>query len=209
MATFGRVGEKFVMPDYRYFLAFRPDARQRAWLDSLADAAGQSEKRIKADNLHLTLCVIAELSHRDRFIASRVDSALNGHRLASSPFWLGRLRGGRHGAAIYAMGRQREIQDFYRQLVACLAERDILPFHRKSGLHPHVTLGYDRCPFDPLAMPREWIPDELLLIESEIGKGVHNVLARWPLLPPRQGAFAFGDPPELDPLRLAAGARRP
>jgi hypothetical protein len=44
----------------------------------------------------------------------------------------------------------------------------------------------------------------LLLIESEVGRGVHNVLARWPLLPPSQGSFPF-DPP---PLLLTANGRR-
>jgi hypothetical protein len=42
-------------------------------------------------------------------------------------------------------------------------------------------------------LPREWIPDELLLIESEVGCGIHNVLARWSLLPPRQGGILFDD----------------
>ena len=189
-------------PDfYRYFFAFRPDFALRCWLASLADAAGQCEKRIKEEYFHLTLCVIDELEHRDRFIASRVHSALAGHSLASCPFWLGRLRGGPNGATVHAMGRQWEIQHFYRALLARLARRDMLPLHRKSGLHPHVTLGHDPCAFDSFNLPREWIPDELLLIESEVGNGVHTVLARWPLLPPRQGVFAFDTP-----LLLAAGA---
>lgn len=185
-------------PDfYRYFLAFRPDPILRCWFASLAEFAGQSAKRIKAEYFHLTLCVIAELAQRDLFIASRVESALAGRELWSCPFWLGRLQGGPEGAAVNAMVRQYEIQDFYRMLVACLGERDILPLHRKSGLHPHVTLGRDPCSFDPLTLPREWIPDELLLIESEVGLGVHNVLARWPLLRPRQSVFAFGDAARL------------
>jgi hypothetical protein len=147
--------------------------------------------------------VIAELPHRDRFIASRVASALAGHRLWSCPFWLGRLRGGSNGAAVHAMGRQWGIQDFYRALTACLAERAILPLHRRSGLHPHVTLGHDPCLLAPFNLPHEWIPDALLLIESEVGNNVHNVLARWPLLPPRQSAFAFESPPPM--LAAAAG----
>jgi hypothetical protein len=44
----------------------------------------------------------------------------------------------------------------------------------------------------------------LLLIESEVGRGIHNVLARWPLLPPPQGTFPFADPSEPRPFRLAA-----
>jgi 2'-5' RNA ligase len=183
-------------PDfYRYFFAFRPDPILRCWLASLADAAGQSAKRVKAEYFHLTLCVVAELIHRDRFIVSRADLALAGRALRSCPFWLGQLRGGSNGAAVHAMDRQYEIQDFYRMLLACLAEQNMLPLHRKWGLSPHVTLGYDPCALGPLNLPHAWIPDELLLIESEVGPGIHNVLARWPLLPPRQGAFAFGDAP--------------
>jgi 2'-5' RNA ligase len=185
-------------PDFfRYFFAFRPDPFLRCWLASLAAASGQSARRVRAEYFHLTLCVIAELAHRDHFIAGRADSALAGRALSSFPFWLGRLRGGPHGAAVHAMRRQHEIQDFYRMLLACLMRRDILPLHRKSGLRPHVTLGRDPCAPAPLKLPRMWIPDELLLIESEVGRGVHNVLARWPLLRPRQGAFAFGETPRL------------
>jgi 2'-5' RNA ligase len=185
-------------PDFfRYFFAFRPDPFLRCWLASLADAAGQSARRVRAEYFHLTLCVIAELAHRDHFIAARADSALAGRALSSCPLWLGWLRGGPHGAAVRATRGQHEIQDFYRMLLACLAGRDILPLHRKSGLRPHVTLGRDPYALAPLKLPRMWIPDELLLIESEVGRGVHNVLVRWPLLPPRQGAFAFGDAPRL------------
>jgi 2'-5' RNA ligase len=190
---------------YRYFLAFRPDHHLRRWLEALADAAGQSGRRIKSDYLHLTLCVIAELAHRDRFIMSRVDSALAGHPLSSCPFWLGRLRGSRAGATVHAVGAQREIQDFYRLLVALLAGRDILPLYRQSGLRPHATLGYGPCALNARVPPRQWLPGELLLIESEVGRGVHNLLTRWPLLPPRQGAFLFGDVPGASPLRLAGG----
>ncbi len=192
-------------PDYRYFLGFRPDFELRCWLDQLADEAGQRHRRIKKEHFHLTLCVISELNHRDRFIASRTASALAGHPLVSCPFWLSRLRGGPGGAAVCTRGRQRELQDFYTMLVGCLAERDILPLHRKRGLQPHATLGYDPCAIEMLLPAREWIPNELLLIESEVGRGIHNVLTRWPLLPPRQGSFVFGGPPDLNPLRLVEG----
>ena len=192
------------MPDYRYFLAFRPDTGLLDWLELLVDISGQSAQRIKTDNFHLTLCLIAERSRRDRFIAPRVEAALAGRTLSACRFWLGRVHGGRAGAAVYAMGRQHEIQAFYRELVAHLAERNILPLYRASGLHPHVTLGYDACVFDAVELPREWVPQELLLIESEVGRGVHNVLTRWPLLPPRQGFFVFGDCAEISAPRPAA-----
>ncbi|MBV9882112.1 MAG: hypothetical protein JO276_03810 [Sphingomonadaceae bacterium] len=191
---------------FRYFLGFRPNLVQRCWLEKIATAAGQSNRRIRGEYFHLTLFVIAEPTHQDRFIAARVRAALAGRELASCPFWLGRLRGGEKGAAMHAMGRQREIQDFYRMLLACLATRGISPLHRKSGLRPHVTLGYDPCAFAPFELPMEWITDELLLIESEVGNGVHNVLERWPLLLPAQGTLPF-DPP-LAPVRAVHNGRR-
>lgn len=190
---------------YRYFLAFRPNLVQRCWLEDVAAAAGQCRRRIKAEYFHLTLFVIAECLHRDQFIASRVKAALADQSLSSCPFWLGRLCGGEDGAALHAMGRQREIQDFFHMLVACLARRDMRPLHRKSGLRPHVTLGYDPCALGSLVLPFEWIPDELLLIESEVGSTVHNVLARWPLLAPGQGSLPLYPPP----LPLWVANRRP
>jgi 2'-5' RNA ligase len=185
-------------PDfYRYFFAFRPDPLLRCWLAALAESAGQSTKRIKAEYFHLTLCVIAESVQRDRFIASYATSALADRALFSCPFWLGRLHGGARGSAMRVMPRQHEIQNFYRTLLTYLGERDIFPLHRKSGLRPHVTLGYDSCVLDPRVLPREWIPEELLLIESEVGRGIHHVIARWSLLPPRQGSFVFAGMPRL------------
>jgi hypothetical protein len=44
-----------------------------------------------------------------------------------------------------------------------------------------VTLGYDVCDFAPFDMAAWWLPDELLLIESHIGRGIHAVLLRLPL----------------------------
>ena len=195
-------------PDFhRYFLGFRPDPILRAWLDELSVTAGQAEKRIRAEYFHLTLCVIAETTERDRFILPRVDTALAGNALASALFWLGRVRSSADGATIYSRGRKRELLTLYRELVACLAARDIHPLHRKSGLNPHVTLGHDSCVFEAFMALHEWIPDELLLIESEVGNGVHNVLGRWPLLPPPQGFLPFA-PPLTPPALAVTGGRR-
>lgn len=182
---------------YRYFLGFRPDPILRAWLASLGAAAGQIEKRVAAENLHLTLCVIAEAVERDAFILSRVTAALAGEALASCPIRLGRVIGSGAGAAVHTLGRQEEIQLFYRALIARLATRELLPLHRRSGLNPHVTLGYERGPVFRYKRPREWIPTELFLIESEVGRGRHNLLGLWPLLPPSQGIFPFAAPDRL------------
>lgn len=179
---------------FRYFIGFRPNPALRAWLTSISGFAGQFDKRIRPAHLHLTLCVIAECAQRDRFIASRVDAAFAGRMLSSCLIRLGRVRGGPGGAALHSLGGRAEIEQLYRLILACLAERGLFPLHRRSGLRPHVTLGYDPCRFAPFNLPCEWVPDEILLIESEVGEGIHNVFGRWPLLPPPQGSLPYDAP---------------
>ena len=186
-------------PFYRYFLGFRPDAWLRATLVALGEEVGQ---RLQSELLHLTLCVIAEADEPDPFLCRRVGAALADQTLSSVPIRLGRVRGGDHGAVIQTIGNQADVQHFYRVLVGLLARRGIPPLYRKSGLHPHVTLGYAACRFDPFATAIEWLPSELLLIESEVGNGKHRVIGRWPLLPPPQGVL------DLRPGAAAAAASR-
>jgi len=191
--------------NYRYFLGSLPDLGLRATLVRLRGPAGQFRNLVSAERLHLTWCVLAETLVRDHFILPRVEAALAGRPFASGPLPLGRVRGGKHGAAVHSRGRKPEIMALYRELTACLAIRDLHPLHRKSGLKPHFTLGYDECAFEPFMIAHEWIPDELQLVESEVGKGVHNILGRWSLLPPRQGLLPFDSPRPPAPLRAAGG----
>lgn len=179
-------------PDfYRYFLGFRPDLDLCRLLAAAGERAGQ---RVRMAYLHLTLCVIAETCERDHFLLLRVRSALAGQQLSSFPVHLGRVCGGASGAMVKALGCQHGIQDHYRALISLLATRDMAPMHRKSGLHAHVTLGHDPCRFERFKVPVEWLPSKMLLIESEVGLSRHNVLAEWPLLPPRQGSLPFDSP---------------
>jgi 2'-5' RNA ligase len=185
---------------HRYFLGIRPDPRLYPALQAFGRAAGQS---IHLTHLHLTFCVIEESAGRDRFVAERVRKALDGQRLHSFPVNLSRIMAGPHGAMARTAGRQDDIQDFYRQLVRLLRPCGIEPMYRKSGLHPHMTLGHDPCEAAVLPIALEWYPGELLLIESEYGLTRHNVLGRWALLPPRQPFLPF-----RDAIAAAGPARR-
>jgi len=189
---------------YRYFLAFLPDLALRCELARLCEVTGQSAKRVKAEYLHLTLCVVAEIDHRNRSIAHRLNSAFAEGLPPSCPIPLGNVAGSSGGAAIHTIGNIYEIRVFYKLLVRLIANQQIFPMYRKSGLNPHVTLGYDRSEFKGF-MLWEWIPAELVLIESEVGRNVHNVLRRWPLDPPRQGSLPFdsGLPLHSRPDRIA------
>lgn len=178
-------------PFYRYFLGFRPDHTLRRYIAAVARKAGQ---RFQPELSHLTLCVIEEAAVRDLFLHRRVDAALASRALHSFCIFLGRVQGNDHGAAVRTIGSQDGIQDFYQMLVRLLAVRGISPLYRKSGLHPHLTLGYAASRFDPFKIAVEWFPNELLLIESEVGNGKHQVIGRWPLLPSPQGSLPFEMP---------------
>lgn len=179
------------MPDfYRYFLGIRPDPGLHPLFQQIAVGAGQAPH---LDRLHLTLCTIAEPVERDRFLAGRVRKAFRDQAFHSVPVNLSRVALGRKGAFARTVGRQDEIQELYRRLVRLLAACGIEPMHRKSDLHPHVTLGHAACRPGRLQISLPWFPAELLLIESEVGLSKHNVLARWPLLPPRQPMLPFGE----------------
>lgn len=186
---------------YRYFMGIRPSPERYPFFQHLAAILGQP---VRLHRLHLTLCVIAEGPERDRFLERRVHRALRGHALHSFAVNLGQVEAGPNGAFARSRGPQDDIQDFYRLLVRLLASVAIQPLHRKSGLHPHVTLGYTACAPASLRIALQWFPAELLLIESEVGLGRHTVLAQWPLLPPRQLLLPF----ERDPIAAASPAPR-
>ena len=181
--------DKTMLEFYRYFVGIRPDPSLHPLFQQIAVGAGQAAH---LDQLHLTLCTIAEPKERDRFLAGRVRKAFREQVFHSVPVNLSRVSLGRNGAFARTFGRQDEIQEFYWRLVRLLAGCGIEPLHRKSGLHPHVTLGHAACGPGRMPISLPWYPAELLLIESEVGLTRHNVLARWPLLPPRQRVAVRG-----------------
>lgn len=179
-------------PDfYRYFLGIRPPPELYPAFQAIGHAAGQS---VRVAMLHLTFCVIAESAERDRFIARRVRRILRDQLLHSFAVNLGMILAGPHGATARAVGRQDDIQEFYRMLVRLLRASGVEPLYRKSGLRPHITLGYDAFPVTRLGIGLNWFPTELLLIESEFRLTRHNVIGAWSLLPPRHALLPFGEP---------------
>lgn len=153
------------------------------------------------------MCVVAETARRDPFLAARIDAALAGVPWSCVPVRMGRVEAGPHGAAIHRLGGQAELQDFYDRLIARLAGRGIRPLHRRAGLRPHVTLGHAPVSRRRFVAPCRWVPGELLLIESAVGLGRHDIVASWPLLPPPQAAL----PLDLPVMQHAAwrAANRP
>lgn len=187
---------------YRYFLCIRPPA---SLLPCFREIGMALDVPVRPDRLHLTLCVVGEGIERDPFLTRRVQRALALAQLRSFCVNLSRTMAGADGAYMRSFGKQPEIQAFFRDLTCLLRASGVEPLYRKSGLHPHVTLAYGKCRVAKLKAAIQWFPDELLLIESELGLSRHNVLASWPLLPPRQPLLPFGEPiAATNPVRRSA-----
>ena len=123
---------------------------------------------------------------------------------AASSIPFGRIVSRGAGAELVTVGSVAAVRQLYDELVALLAPHGIAPWYRRSGLRPHVTLGYGKHLFDPVRVAWNWTPRELVLIESHIGHSRHRVLQRWRLPASAQGAFDFMDDALPPLLRHAA-----
>lgn len=179
-------------PMFRYFLGFQVAAERAGWLArQLPPVPGDLFAGLKPQLYHLTLCTIAETMEPQPFLRGQVAKAFDAGLPAASPIPFGRIVSRGAGAELIAAGSIGAIRQTYEAIVARLATQGIEPMHRKSGLRPHVTLGYGTCEFDPARVAWNWTPRDLVLIESHIGHRRHRVLQSWTLEPPAQGSFAF------------------
>jgi hypothetical protein len=192
-------------PMFRYFLGFQVAADRAGWLArQLPQVSGDLFAGLKPQLYHLTLCTIAETRAPHPFLRQRVARAFEAGLPAAASIPFGRIVARDAGAALITAGSVGEGRQLYEAIVALLAPHDIAPMHRKSGLRPHVTLGYGACDFPAVPIAWNWIPRDLALIESHVGHGRHRVLQSWTLAPPTQAMFDFMADELPPPLRYAA-----
>ena len=179
-------------PMFRYFLGFQVPADRAGWLArQLPSVSGDLFAGLKPQLYHLTLCTIAETMEPQPFLRGQVGKAFSAGLPAASAIPFGRIVSRGAGAELVTTGSMGAIRRTYESIVARLAAQGIEPMHRKSGLRPHITLGYGACEFDPVPIAWNWAPQDLVLIESHIGHRRHRVLQSWTLEPPAQGSFGF------------------
>lgn len=192
-------------PMFRYFLGFQVSGDRAGWLArQLPAVAGDLFAGLKPQLYHLTLCTIAETLEPQPFLRGQVAKAFDAGLPAASPIPFGRIVSREAGAELITAGSLGAIRQTYDAIVARLATQGIEPVQRKSGLRPHITLGYGTCEFDPVPLTWSWTPRDLVLIESHIGHRRHRVLQSWTLEPPAQGSFDFMAEDLPPPLLRAA-----
>lgn len=179
---------------YRYFISIRPP---RALLPAIAAARRRVQPGgpVPDARAHVTVAGIAFGPRRERAVLSLVEAALAGHRLNACPVTLSRIvcHPGIDGIAKLVAGGDRDgLVDLREGVVRRLL--DLWPdMPVNATFRPHLTLGYapageGQWPVDPI----HWTANEIELIESHHGHGIHRRIGRWPLLPPAQFGFDFG-----------------
>lgn len=193
-------------PMFRYFLGCQVSADRAGWLArQLPTVSGDLFAGLKPQLYHLTLCTIAETMEPQPFLRGKVAKAFSAGLPATSAIPFARIVSRGSGAELVTAGSVGAIRQTYDAIVACLATQGIEPMHRKSGLRPHVTLGYGRTGgFDPVSVAWNWTPRELVLIESHVGHRRHRVVQSWTLEPPVQRSFDFMADELPTPLLRAA-----
>lgn len=180
-------------PMFRYFLGFQVSTDRAGWLArQLPPVSGDLFAGLKPQLYHLTLCTIAETMEPQPFLRGQVAKAFDAGLPAASVIPFGRIAAREAGVELVTAGSVGGIRQTYDAILARLATQGIEPMHRKSGLRPHITLGYGKTEgFDPVRLAWSWIPRDLVLIESHIGHRRHRVLQSWTLEAPAQGSFGF------------------
>lgn len=182
---------------HRLFFAVRPDAKARSMAVDVTqrqmDARSLSGGLVAPERLHVTLHWLGDHGDVPHELLGRANEA--GASVAAAPFGvgfdcIGSLGGaGMGGLALTGSEELKELHQFQRALAIAMGAAGIGHLIRKR-FNPHVSLLYcqQHVAREPIA-PIRWRVDELVLIDSLVGRGKHVDLGSWPLLD-RQMSFS-------------------
>ena len=148
-------------------------------------AHGLSGCLVLADHLHVTLHWLGDHDHLPQELLSRARQA--GGSVDMAPFSagfdrIGSLTGaGMGGLALTGSAELKQLRQL-QYVLATAMEASGIGHHIRKRFQPHVSLLYGEkvVPREPIAPIRGWV-DELVLIESLVGRGKHVDLGAWPL----------------------------
>lgn len=165
---------------YGYFImSYVPSAIVDTLLRQCAELIGVRSP-VPGDRSHITLAWLGNFRSRLHDIATHVKAVFDAGTPPVSSVRLGRLVANGHAAQIETIESQTEVRGLQQDLVGRLTGAGmILP---NKGFHPHITYGYrpdakGRWRLDPV----DWLVEDICLVESLQGKGIHNILGRWRL----------------------------
>ena len=143
---------------------------------------------VKPVNYHITLHFFGNYLELPMDILERIKAAAA--EISFAPFTMtfdriSSFRGKRQSPCILLCAHDSDaaLQSFWRELGKVLKAHK-LEKHLESRLTPHITLAYADKPLAQSISiaPITWTADGFVLLDSLVGAGTHNELARWPLV---------------------------
>jgi len=164
----------------RFFLAFRPPRAVAAEIAFWRESFLFGGRPVANERLHMTMFMLGNFDRVPHDLIARVKEALS-TPMPACRIVLDQLAGGGGSALLVPSEPVRGLRDFQACLAGRLQRSGIghAPWWRFS---PHVSLLYDhgycgQCPIDAIS----WSADELVLVESLVGRSTHIGHAVWPL----------------------------
>lgn len=175
---------------HRLFFAVQPDTHAASLADDLERQLrvelGLTGKRVAKERLHVTLHWLQDhISLPPDLLAEAMNA---GSAAEMAPFdvvfdRVESLGDVNHGGPLVLTGTAglASLRQFQRVLAAAMTDAGAGQYVR-SSFKPHVTLLYDEQYVPRRNVPAVcWTVNELVLVESRVGKSQHIVLGRWPL----------------------------
>jgi RNA 2',3'-cyclic 3'-phosphodiesterase len=178
-------------PSHQLFFALRPPA---ATVAAIAEIAGKLKASgllhgswLKPAKYHVTLHFLGTHDHFPDDLRERAGAAASNIAARAQEIAFERIASfdREHDAPCVLRCTPRTesaLREFVRELARALAAAGVPAIEERDYL-PHLTIGYatpalpEPLPIEPLA----WVAREFMLIDSHIGEGWHEELARWPL----------------------------
>lgn len=166
---------------HRPFFALRPPPALARQVAQAATWFGAARDALPPERLHLTMFI---LDDRVELAPTLVDALLGmGEAVRAAPIavTLDVASGSERSIALRPAHRNAGLTALYRQLVG-LARKAGVAERESYRFGAHMTLGYRRgSSFTQAIAPIGWEADELMLIDSHVGRTRHEVLGRWAL----------------------------
>lgn len=175
-----------------FFFALEPDLDARAGmvdrLDRLLRERGLAGRPVKFCNLHATLCAAGRAERLREPLQQALQRAAESVRGAAIEVEFDRiaslrLGGSQHVLALRASPESQSVLRFLRLAVAGAQYAQGLYLPGASRFDAHVNLCHTSQPLagEAVLEPLRWYAQEFVLIRSVPGRGVHEVVGRWPL----------------------------
>lgn len=166
-------------PFFRLFFALLPPPGVAAEIGWWRDWSGWRRSPVSDDRLHMTFLRLGDFAASPSGLVARL-AALR-LRLPACRIVLDRMIVDGEAARLVASERILALGSAHRLLRDSLVRRG-LALPRRMRFSPHVTLHYDPGPGGATWIDAiSWRATELVLIESIVGRHVHEIRGRWPL----------------------------